>query len=110
MEDKVLYSSFNHMSLERIKALKADAYCGMLYESVLLSPWRYAKDHQMDALHPRFQHVLFLPDFCGKAHQAGIQVNVWTVNTERDMKRVIEAGVDMIITNYPDRAKALLSL
>ncbi len=110
MEDKVIYSSFNHMSLARLKELNPEVYCGMLYESVLLRPWRYAKDNKMEALHPRFQHVLFLPDFCQKAHKAGIEVNVWTVNTERDMKRVIEAGVDMIITNYPDRAKALLAL
>lgn len=110
MEDKVLYSSFNHMSLERIKALNPDAYCGMLYESVLLRPWRYAKDNKMNAVHPRFQHVLFMPDFCARSHRAGIEVNVWTVNSERDMKRVIEAGVDMIITNYPDRARALLNL
>ena len=98
------------LSLERIKALNPEIYCGMLYESVLLRPWRYAKDNKMNAVHPRFQHVLFMPDFCARAHRAGIEVNVWTVNSERDMKRVIEAGVDMIITNYPDRARALLNL
>lgn len=108
MEDKILYSSFNHMSLERLRALNPDVYCGALYESVLLRPWRYAKDHKMNALHPHFRHVMYLPGYCEKAHKAGIEVNVWTVNTERDMKAMIEAGVDMIITNYPDRARALL--
>ncbi len=110
MEDKILYSSFNHMSLERMKNLNSAAYCGMLYDSVLLRPWRYAKENKMEALHPHYLNVLYMPDYCAKAHKAGLEVNVWTVNTERDMKRVIEAGVDIMITNYPDRAKALLEL
>ncbi len=110
MEDRVIYSSFNHMTLERLRALKDDVYCGALYEAALLRPWRYAKDNGLNALHPPFVSVLYMPDFCRKAHKAGIEVNVWTVNTERDMKGVIEAGVDMMITNYPDRARALLNL
>jgi glycerophosphoryl diester phosphodiesterase len=29
---------------------------------------------------------------------------VWTVNETADMKRMVELGVDGIITDYPDRA------
>jgi glycerophosphoryl diester phosphodiesterase len=28
---------------------------------------------------------------------------VWTVNSERDLKRMTKLGVDGIITNYPER-------
>lgn len=108
MEDKIVYSSFNHLSMLRLKELKADSYCGLLYDTILIRPWRYAKDYGMNAIHPPYQHILFFSDYCLKAHKAGIEVNTWTVNSDRDMKRVIEAGADMLITNYPDRAKALL--
>ena len=37
-----------------------------------------------------------------------IDVNVWTVNAEEDMKRMADLGVSAIITNYPDVAKRVL--
>ncbi len=108
MEDRVIYSSFNHMSMLAIKEIFPDAVCGLLYDSVLIRPWNYAAESGMDALHPHYQHLLYFGDYCANAHRAGLKVNTWTVNAERDMKRVIEAGADMIITNYPDRARAVM--
>lgn len=109
MEDRVIYSSFNHLSMLRLKAINSAARCGLLYDCVLVDPWRYARAASMDALHPPFQHILHIEDYCAKAKEAGLMVNTWTVNFERDMKRVLEAGADILITNYPDRALALLS-
>jgi glycerophosphoryl diester phosphodiesterase len=43
-----------------------------------------------------------------KAHRAGLQVVAWTINEVEQMRQVIEAGVDGIITDYPDRAFAVL--
>ena len=42
------------------------------------------------------------------AHQLGIQVFVWTPDNPSDMKRLIEMGVDGIITNRPDRLRSIL--
>lgn len=42
------------------------------------------------------------------AHKHGLKVVVWTVNKPADMKRYIEMGVDGIITDYPDRAVAIM--
>lgn len=42
------------------------------------------------------------------AHQLGIQVFVWTPDNPSDMKRLIEMGVDGIITNRPDRLRSVL--
>lgn len=108
MEDRIVWSSFNHMSMQRMKELDRSAVCGLLFDCVLIAPWRYAREAGMDALHPHYGQTLFFEDFCRRAHEQGLKVNVWTVNNERDMKRVIEAGCDMLITNYPDRARALL--
>lgn len=43
------------------------------------------------------------------AHKLGLRVVVWTVNDPRDMASLIELGVDGIITDYPDRLKAVLA-
>ena len=40
------------------------------------------------------------------AHRAGVRVVVWTVNEPRDIARLINWGVDGIISDYPDRVLA----
>jgi glycerophosphoryl diester phosphodiesterase len=37
-----------------------------------------------------------------EAHALGLKVVTWTVNTEAEMRRMIELGVDGIISDYPD--------
>ena len=41
------------------------------------------------------------PDWVKKAHDLGMDVNVWTVNNPDYMKEMIELGVDCITTNEP---------
>lgn len=38
------------------------------------------------------------------SHAEGLSVIVWTVNKVEDMKRLVDFGIDGIITDYPDRA------
>jgi glycerophosphoryl diester phosphodiesterase len=49
-------------------------------------------------------------EFIKAAHARDLQVHVWTINDEESMKRLIELGVDGIMTDYPDRLIALLEL
>jgi glycerophosphoryl diester phosphodiesterase len=44
-----------------------------------------------------------------EARALGLQVAVWTVNQPADMERMIDLGVDGLITDYPDRARAILA-
>ena len=41
------------------------------------------------------------------AHKHGLAVNVWTVNREQDIIRMIEYGVDGIITDYPKKVQEI---
>lgn len=43
------------------------------------------------------------PTLVEEVHRRGIHLWVWTVDEEENMKWMIEAGVDGIISNYPDR-------
>ena len=47
-------------------------------------------------------------DFVETAHKLNLKVHVWTVNETSDMQRLLELGVDGIMTDYPDRLIALL--
>lgn len=44
-----------------------------------------------------------------KIHSLNKKIFTWTVNDDSVMKKMIAAGVDGIITNYPSKLKALLS-
>lgn len=43
------------------------------------------------------------------AHRNGIRVVPWTVNDVPTMAKLIDDGVDGIITDYPDRLRTLLA-
>lgn len=43
-----------------------------------------------------------------EAHALGLAVVPWTVNDPKDMERAIAAGVDGLITDYPDRLRNVL--
>lgn len=108
MLDRLIFSSFSHYSMLRVKAIDKTLYCGLLYEATQVRPWAYAVALGMDAIHPHFSEVLLPGGECAAAHRAGIQVNPWTVNREEDVLGCLKEGTDIIIGNYPDRALKVL--
>lgn len=107
MGERVVYSSFNHHSMVLLKTIQPKAVCGLLYGCSLLDPADYLKKSGADALHPQFADVLMHSEAYAKVRAQGGKVHVWTVNDDRDMRRVMDQDVDIIITNYPDRALAV---
>jgi len=49
------------------------------------------------------------PALVQEAHGKGLKLLPWTVNNPSDMERLIEMGVDGIITDYPDRLRRAMS-
>jgi glycerophosphoryl diester phosphodiesterase len=54
------------------------------------------------------EHTLVTPELVRDAHSLSLPVTVWTVNDTADMARFIEYGVDAIVTDYPDRLRAVM--
>ncbi|HEX7243567.1 MAG TPA: glycerophosphodiester phosphodiesterase [Longimicrobiaceae bacterium] len=48
------------------------------------------------------------PRFVREAHALNIPVHVWTVDEEADMRRLLEWGVDGLVTDRPDRLARVL--
>lgn len=58
------------------------------------------------AVAPRYD--LARPEVCAEAHRRGFKVLTWTVDRRRMMRRLAAAGVDGIMTNYPERLRRVL--
>lgn len=54
-----------------------------------------------DIISPYFLYVT--KEFVQEVHSHKISVIPWTVNDPEDMKKLIDAGVDGMISDYPDR-------
>lgn len=67
------------------------------YRETILSA---AKVKGADIISPYFLYVT--PKFVNTSHTQGMMVIPWTVNTEKEMRRLVTCGVDGIISDYPD--------
>ena len=103
--DRVVLSTFNHYSLKKLEGLGAPSQLGMLYTDPLYKPWRYAAKLGVGAIHPPVRFVLSR-GWVRKAHQAGLAVRPWVVNSERLLARMFSWGVDGVFTDVPSAAVA----
>ena len=106
MQEQVIYSSFNHYSVRKVKELCPDAHVGFLYCDGTLHMAEYAKTYQ-GSLHPSLSNMQYI-DLVPDCKEKGIALHVWTVNDRSDMEHMAKLGVDAIITNYPDVAYEVL--
>ena len=123
LEEKILISSFDWRVLKEFSKqmpniargyLSFQQNTGVKIEKTIYknSPWMNLtlafKEHDLPGLVKKVGGKVWFPFYrdIGKkdvemAHKADLIVNVWTVNKESDMMRMIEYGVDAIITDYP---------
>ena len=123
LSDKIIYSSFDWRVLREIKerdpkiprAHLTSGAKGKIYDK---SPWldftplhsevelpKLIKALGGSAWHPNYKDVN--KEIIEISRNEGLPVNVWTVNKEQDMLRMIDYGVDGIMTDYPLKLKEL---
>lgn len=107
MLDKVVVSSFNHLSVKMMKEIDPNVKCGFLTESWILNPGEYVKTNGVECYHPILS-MLVNPEIVADIKKAGVEINTWTVNEPEHIQLLMEIGVDGIIGNYPDRVKEAL--
>ena len=123
LSDKIIYSSFDWRVLREIKerdpkiprAHLTSGAKGKIYDK---SPWldftplhsevelpKLIKALGGSAWHPNYKDVN--KEVIEISRNEGLPINVWTVNREQDMLRMIDYGVDGIMTDYPLKLKEL---
>ena len=129
LKDKIIVSSFDWRTLTEIKNQYPEisrAYLtyqqvrGMKIKKTIYnrSPWMsflpFYEDHELPkiiksqggkAWHPYRKDIT--KKLVDISHQEDLPVNVWTVNEDYEMLKMIEYGVDGIMTDYPLRLKEL---
>ena len=105
LEEKVFYSSFNHMSLIRVKELDPQAVCGALLDHAGIgNAGHYCKKFGLEAYHPGYKGLT--EETVKGCRENGIQVNVWTINDMGTLEQLYDWGCDGAITNYPSVCKS----
>ena len=129
LQNKIIISSFDWRTLTEIKNLYPEisrAYLSFQQQTGIKikntiynrSPWmsflpffekyelpKIIKSQGGKAWHP--YHKDITKKLVEISHQEDLPVNVWTVNEEYDMLKMIEYSVDGIMTDYPLRLKEL---
>ena len=110
--DRVCAAGFGARSAAAARAALPDMACSASAAEVRLAvyrtwarwPVRRARygGYQMPEFNGRWRIVW--PRFIRYAHEAGFKVQVWTVDGEADMRRLLAWGVDGLISNRPDVA------
>lgn len=108
--DRVVVSSFNPFALTRLSVLEPRILRGLLFTpetawTVLRRPYLapLARPH---FLHPDLDSAT--PRLIKLAKSLDFPILVWTVDEEKDWQRLVELGVDGIITNRPGALRQFL--
>lgn len=107
LSERVIYSSFNHYSVMKLKKLDPGVDVGFLYEDGYLEMPEYASRHGVKALHPALYNLQY-PNFIQECKDRRIAIRPWTVNEIEYMKLLCNYQVDAMITNYPDIANKVV--
>jgi glycerophosphoryl diester phosphodiesterase len=102
----VTLSCFDLATCEAIRAFNPDVYVGwLIWRTSLSASLQRAKERGFNAVNPHYR--LTSRATALEAALLGLDLNVWTVNRAKDLRRMAELGVASIITDQPGLALRL---
>jgi glycerophosphoryl diester phosphodiesterase len=102
LQKSIIFSSFFADNLKKAAAFLPEAPRGLLTQVNLLGLWARSFGFNFGdyaALHPYVSDVT--AQQVQRVHRLNRKINVWTVNTEEEVRRLVNWGVDGIITDDP---------
>ncbi|QQR79843.1 MAG: hypothetical protein IPJ69_10930 [Deltaproteobacteria bacterium] len=106
-KDQIIFSSFNPLTLIRLKVLCPKIRRGYLFENKFFIHRLILPIPKCYSLHAPLSDLS--KNKVEETHTRGKKFFVWTVNHEDDMNRCLEAGVDGIITDQPRLLQKILN-
>jgi glycerophosphoryl diester phosphodiesterase len=108
MAEQVIVISFDHRSVQRVKALDSRIVTGVLYGARPTDGGLgLAHAARADVVLPHWAYVT--PEDVQVAHAAGLAVAPWATSDPEILRNLIAAGVDAIGTNHPDVLRTIIA-
>lgn len=104
---RVVVLSFDPHSLELVRRLDRVIMTGLLWDDDPANAVERAMHIGARQLAPRGDRVS--RELVAEAHTNGLQVVTWTINQPEHIRAVAAAGVDGIMSDYPDRIVAVMN-
>ncbi|MBC7998369.1 MAG: glycerophosphodiester phosphodiesterase [Leptolyngbya sp.] len=104
--DKIIVSSFDHKLMYSLKEKNAGLSIALLADALLLNVAQLAEQIGADYWHPCFGSLR--QEAVEEAHEAGLKVNAWTINSPREWTMALDWGIDGVITDNPYGYKMFL--
>ena len=102
----MIYISFNLSILEYVRTLDPLVQLGYLWSTPLSDPAAVAQRLNINYMLPR--NNLVNEYLVARLHAAVVKVGAWTANNSASIARMQRAGVDLIISDYVSRARAII--
>ena len=110
IRDRVIIGSFKDRRIARFRKLAGQGVATSSGPWETRALWASARvgrplNIRADALQvpPSYGNTTVVDDRCVRAaHAVGKQVHVWTINEPEEMRRLLDLGVDALITDRPD--------
>lgn len=103
---RTIVISFDPAMLASVRRLEPAIMIGLLLEDAKGDPVKTAVEVGARQLCPRAD--LITPELLDQAHRADLHVVTWTINDADKMRAAMDAGVDGIMTDLPDRLRAVV--
>lgn len=109
LEDRVLFSSFNPVSLSKARQIAPEIPCGFLAGgSGIGNVGYFCESCGFAYYHPAFKTLN--ETVIENCRDHGVGINVWTVNDMAELEQLYEWGCEGVITNFPLVCKAYADL
>lgn len=108
MKQRVIISSFNHYSIIQVRKLNKKIKTAFLYMDSPIGMADYAKKHSVNALHPALYNIQYEKEIRA-AKKDKLEINVWGVHLPEHVLACIDADVDGIFTDYPDKTMEVIN-
>jgi glycerophosphoryl diester phosphodiesterase len=102
-QEPVIYASFLHRELAHVRSADPEAKLMALFGKLPRATVARAINYK--ASHVGLRHDTATRRLVETFHNKGLRVWVYTANTTQDIRRALSAGVDGVISNFPDRIR-----
>lgn len=110
-ENELLFSTFWEGALATVRDIAPDVPAAYLLYDSIQEGLDVTDEYDTEAINPPMSMILETPffddetyeeiDLVAEAHDRGLPVNVWTIDTWYEVEQLADAGVDGLFLDYP---------